>query len=163
MKTSLSYLSGLAAVAVLTGCQSIPPDAERGPNGTMAYNVEIEASPPGARIEVNNEVIGEAPLTLKIFGDPDGTFHDFGSFEYVVRALPVATNQFTQTRIFRTGHMMTPEDRIPRRIYFDMNQNTPPPMYGRPYYDDGGYYYGPPVVVGPRFYFGPGYYHRRHW
>lgn len=156
-------MAGMSAVVLLVGCETVPPDAERGPHGTIAYEVSVEASEPGARIEVNNEIIGNAPLTLKIFGDKDGTFHDFGSFDYVVRALPVTTNQFEQTRIFRTGHMFTPEDRIPRRIYFNMNQNTPPPVYERPYYGERDYYYGPPVYVGPRFYFGPGYYHRRHW
>lgn len=134
----------------------------------MAYDVLVEASPPGARIEVNGQDVGEAPVHIKIFGDPDGTFHDFGSFYYVVKALPVTTNQFVQTRLFRTGHMLSPEDHIPAKIYFDMNQPQPYPPnyeYGPPayYYGPGPYYYGPPYY-GPsvRFYFGPGYYHR-HW
>src|SRR5262245_39629741 len=110
MKTKLMLaLGGLTAAALLTGCETIPPGAERGPNGTMAYNVLIEASEPGARIEANGEIVGNTPLTLKIFGDPDGTFHDFGSYEYVIRALPVITNQYAQIRIFRTGHYFTPE------------------------------------------------------
>ena len=119
----------------------------------MAYEVLIDATPPGARIEVNGEVVGETPLRLKIFGDPDGTFHDFGSYYYGIRALPVTTNQFTQTRIFRTGHLFTPEDHIPREIHFDMNQPQPvyappgpPPAYGPPpYYYPPAYYWGPPV------------------
>ena len=138
----------------------------------MAYVVPIETSSP-ARIEVNNQDMGEAPLNIKIFGDPDGTFHDFGSYYYVVRALPASTNsnQFAQTMVFRTGHLMTPEDRIPTKIYFDMSRPAPsypppppagyygPPPYPYPYYY-GAPYYGP----GVQFYFGPGpgYYHR-HW
>ena len=78
--------------------------------------------------------MGEAPLNIKIFGDPDGTFHDFGSYYYVVRAIPTSTNQFVQTKVFRTGHLMTPEDRIPSKIYFDMSRPAPPPTY----------YYGAP-------------------
>ena len=81
---------GFGAVALFAGCNSVPPGVERGPHGTMAYDVTVETSPPGARIEANGQVIGNAPLHLKIFGDPDGTFHDFGSYYYIVRALPVS-------------------------------------------------------------------------
>jgi len=147
-------ISGLAVVGLLTGCQSLPPGAEPGPHGTMAYEVLIEASEPGARIEANGEYVGNTPLRLKIFGDPDGTFHDFGSDFYIVRALPIATNQFMQTRLFRTGHLMGPEDRIPSRIFFDMNQNNPPPY---PYEYPPPGYYGPHVYVYPDpFFYGPG-------
>src|SRR5712671_1055187 len=112
----------VAAAAFLTGCQTpIPAGVERGPNGTIAYNVLFEASEPGARIEANGQNIGNTPVHLKIFGDRDGTFHDFGSYDYVVQAFPLATNQFPQTRVFRTGHLLTPEDHIPTRIFFDMN------------------------------------------
>jgi hypothetical protein len=159
MKTNIWLMGGLAAVGlVFTGCESIPPGAERGPNGTMAYEVMVESSEPGVKVQVNGEVVGNTPLTLKIFGDPDGTFHDFGDFYYTVQALPVRTNQFVQTASFRTGHMLSGEDRIPRRIYFDMNQ--PPPAYGPSAGPGYGapppvYYGGPPVYVGPRIYFGP--------
>jgi hypothetical protein len=163
MKWSLA--ASFAAAVVLIGCQSLPPGAEPGPHGTMAYTVQVEASPPGARIEVNGQDMGEAPVHIKIFGDPDGTFHDFGSYYYVVKAFPVTTNQFPQTKLYRTGHMMDAEDHIPSRIYFDMNRPAPePPAYypaPQPYYY--GPYYGAPYY-GPsfRFYFGPGYYHH-HW
>lgn len=169
MKTNLMVLAGLVAAGLLTGCETIPPGAERGPNGTMAYDVTIEASEPGARIEANGEFIGNTPLHLKIFGDPDGTFHDFGSYFYVVRALPLNTNQFVQTRAFRTGRGFTPEDQIPRSIYFDMSQRTaaygPPGEYGPEYYYGPPYYYygPPPYYYGPsfRFYYGP--HIHRHW
>jgi hypothetical protein len=156
----------------------VPPGTERGPHGTIAYDVAVEASEPGARIEVNGEMVGNTPLHIKIYGDKDGTFHDFGSYFYVVRALPAATNQYPQTRAFGTGRGFTPEDRIPDRIYFDMSQKTPtytpgegPPYgypYSYPYYSQPYpyYYYGPPYY-GPsfRFYLGPGgyYHHRRRW
>jgi hypothetical protein len=168
MRTKWTLAASLTAALVLVGCQSIPPGAERGPHNTMAYDVLVEASPPGARIEVNGQDVGDAPVHIKIFGDPDGTFHDFGSFYYVVKALPVSTNQFSQTRLFRTGHMLAGEDHIPSKIYFDMNRQGPPPDaypdYPPPAYYGPSYYYGPPYY-GPsvRFYFGPGYYHHRRW
>jgi hypothetical protein len=96
--------------------------AERGPDGTIAYKVQVESSTPGARVEVNEDYIGRTPLTLTIFGDKDGTFHNFGSKDYIIRAFPVATNQFLQTKVFRTGGWFSEEDRVPSRIYFDMEQ-----------------------------------------
>lgn len=165
MKTVIS-LVGLAVVVAVTGCESVPPGVERGPHGTIAYDVQIESFPPGARIEANGQIIGNAPVHLKIFGDKDGTFHDFGSYYYIVRALPIATNQYVQTRVFRTGHLFTPEDHIPQRIDFDMNQPNPYPAPGvgyEPAYPPPVYYYGPPVYYGPgvQFYFGPRFHH--HW
>jgi len=138
----------------VTGCQTtLPPGAERGPSGTMAYDVLIDASAPGAKIEANGQIIGETPLHLKIFGDPDGTFHDFGSEYYAIRALPLTTNQYAQVRMFGTGRWFGPEDRIPEQIYLDMNQRPPeqPPgmmMYPYPYY-----YPPPPYYYGPSYYF----------
>jgi hypothetical protein len=161
MKTRL-FLGGVFVVTgLLAGCQSLPPGAEPGPHGTMAYLVSIEASEPGVRIEANNQSIGTAPVTLKIFGDPDGTFHDFGAYEYIIQAFPVKTNQFVQTRVFRTGKMFEPEDRIPRQIYFDMNQ--PPPAYPPPSYYPPPAYYSPPLYYGPSIYFGPSFYHRPYY
>jgi len=162
MKMSVIYLLGLSLAGLfIAGCASTPPGVERGPHGTIAYYVSVEASPPGARIEANGEDIGTTPLTLKIFGDKDGTFHDFGSYYYVVRALPLTTNQFPQARYFRTGRWFTPEDMVPRQIYFDMNRPSPafmPPQMGPPPpYAAPPWYYGPPVYYGPgvRFYWGP--------
>lgn len=154
---------------LVAGCESIPPGAERGPNGTIAYDVLIESTPPGARIEANGQYIGDAPVHLKIFGDPDGTFHDFGSYYYIIRALPNGDerNQYEQTATFRTGHLFSPEDRVPSRINFDMKRQPPAYVPGGPaYYEPPpAYYYGPPVYYYPepsvRFYFGPGYH--RHW
>jgi hypothetical protein len=131
----------------------------------MAYNVPVTATEPGARIEVNGEYIGDAPLQLKIFGDTDGTFHDFGSYTYVVRALPQGTNQYPQAAVFATGRMFTHEDRIPKELNFDMNRQQPvAPPYAYPgapppYYYPYPYYYPPPYYYGYYYYGGPYYYH----
>ncbi len=98
-----------------------------------------------------------------VWGDPDGTFHDFGSYYYVVRALPANTNQFTQTIAYNTGRAWGVEDRIPSQIYFDMYKKPAeqPPVYGGAPYP----YYGPPYApyyYGPRVIITPGY-HRRWW
>ncbi|HWX20784.1 MAG TPA: hypothetical protein VN578_12875 [Candidatus Binatia bacterium] len=167
MKPIGILFGGLSGLLLLAGCETVPPGVERGPHGTIAYNVQVETSEPGVKIEANGEYVGTTPLTLKIFGDKDGTFHDFGSYYYIVRAYPLHTNEYVQTRVFGTGRHFSHEDRIPQRIYFDMTQpppqypayagpGYPPPYYyGPPYYYYGppAYYYGPPVYYGPRFYF----------
>ena len=155
MKTRLIMLMASLALLVLgTGCRTpIPPGAEVGPDRTIAYDMLVETSEPGMVIEANGEYMGKSPIHLKIFGNIKGTFHDFGSDFFVVHALPLTTNQFAQTRAFRTG-----KDPIPKAIYFDMNQPPPPnPPQDRRYY--GGphfYFYGAPYYpyyYGPRFYF----------
>jgi hypothetical protein len=120
---------------------------EKGPHGTIAYNVPVEASEPGVKIFVNQQFVGTTPLTLKIFGDKDGTFHDFGSYIYVVQAVPLQTNQYVQTRIFGTGRHFSHEDRIPDRIFFDLDNPPPPYPYGVPRYPPPPYYY-PPYYYG---------------
>jgi len=151
MKARLIFAGSLAAMGLLVGCETIPPGAERGPHGTMAYNVSIEASDPEARIDVNGEYVGKTPLTLKIWGNPDGRFHDFGSYYYVIQAFPSRTNQFAQTKVYRTGRWFTPDDYIPRKIYFDMNQ--PAPAYQRELYVGPGY--PPGIFWAPEIFFGP--------
>lgn len=173
MKLRLVLTVAVPVLGLLAGCATPPPDnVEHGPHGTIAYDVAVDASAPGARIEANGEIIGQTPLHLKIFGDKDGTFHDFGSYYYVVRALPLTTNQFAQTRVFQTGRLFTPEDHIPQQIFFDMNQPPPPPTtppvsapypaynYPPPPYYPYPYYYPGPAV---RFYFGPPVYYHHHW
>src|SRR5215468_8800280 len=163
-----SFLVGLAGAGLLAGCVSLPPGAEPGPDGTMAYDVLIESTEPGARIEANGQYIGNTPVHLKIFGDPDGTFHDFGSYQYIIAAAPLVTNQFPQVRVYGTGHLFTPEDRIPQRVYFDMNVPSqspapytaaPAPGYPSP---PPPYYYGPPAYYGPGVYVAPRPYYYYH-
>ena len=167
MKRQWIFGGILALLLWVTGCETVPPPdgVERGPHGTIAYDVLVEASPPGARIEADGRFVGETPLHLKIFGDKDGTFHDFGSDFYVVRALPLTTNQYPQVAMFGTGRWFGPEDRIPERIYCDMNQKPPQYIPGPPVYPyPPPYYYPPPHYYGPsfRFYLGRPHYHRHH-
>jgi hypothetical protein len=117
----------------------------------MAYDVLVEASPPGARIEAEGDNLGNTPVHLKIFGDPDGTFHDFGSFTYTVRAFPITSNQYPQIIVFGTGKYFTHEDRIPKRIYFDMNQRPAPYPYPPPGYQGYSGYQGYPYYPYPGY------------
>ena len=107
----------------MAGCRTAP-DTESGPEHTVAYYVKVESSLPGVTIETNKVVAGQTPLTLKIFGDAAGSFHDFGNPEFVVRALPPSTNEFVQTKAFRTGKDSGSGERIPGLIFFDMSQRS---------------------------------------
>ena len=73
-------------------------------------------------------------MTLKIFGDKDGTFHNFGSQDYIIQVFPVKTNQFIQTKTFRTGGWFSQEDKIPTHLYFDLDQKTQGFSVGLPKY-----------------------------
>jgi hypothetical protein len=126
MKYTL-LLSMLTAILVAGCATTTGPKAEQGPNGTIGYLVEIESSEPGARIEANNDYVGKTPCTLKIFGDKDGTFHNFGSYRYTVVAHPVKPGQQPQTKTFQTGGWFTPEDMIPKKIFFDFGLVTETP------------------------------------
>ena len=118
MRTTFAAIITLAAAA-LSGCSTKPaPNAEKVPKGAVAYYVRVESSEPGVTIETNAVYAGKTPLRVKVFGDKGGAFHDFGSPEYVVRALPLRTNQFPQTQTFATGA------RIPGLIFFDLNQKS---------------------------------------
>jgi hypothetical protein len=93
--------------------------------GTVPYEVKIETSESGSRIEVDGEVQGRSPLTVTIWGDKDGTFHGSGDGHTVFRAFPVREGQFVQTKRFLNGaqqFMFGQEDRIPKSLYFDLNQ-----------------------------------------
>ena len=114
-------------VGLLVGCNSLPTNTERGPDGTIVYKVPVETSEPGGRIEVNGESIGTAPLILKIYGDPDGTFHSFGGYEFVVRAYPPEANRPPLTKVYKTGALFAAEDKIPEKIYFDFGARPATP------------------------------------
>lgn len=122
---SMLVVSGL----LLGGCASSDAKrqrAEKGPQGTVAYTVTVEASEPGVKIEANGDYCGTVPATIKIFGDKDGTFHNFGNPNFIVRAIPTQPGQRVQTKVFGTGGWFGREDRIPSRIYFEMNLEPVP-------------------------------------
>lgn len=120
MKFTRHFVSLVLLPLALVGCVS--DGLEHGRDGTVAYHVEIESSEPGARVEANDEYVGVTPMTLTIFGDKDGTFHNFGSSLYIINAYPVRGGQYLQRKVFSTGGgWFAGQDMIPKKIYFDMN------------------------------------------
>ncbi|HXM27981.1 MAG TPA: PEGA domain-containing protein [Chthoniobacterales bacterium] len=83
--------------------------------------VQIISDPPGARIEVNNDYVGDAPITLDIL-------NLYGSEQFsadtVIRAIPNEAGDFVQVKHF-AGHLdkygTEKSDQIPSRIFFNMH------------------------------------------
>ncbi len=114
-----------ATLSIMAGCAGTSSSSpEQGPGGTIAYMVKIESSEPGARVEVNDDFIGKTPVDLRVWGDKDGTFHNFGASDFVIRVTPVREGQSPQTKVFRTGGWFGQEDRIPNRLFFDLDQKN---------------------------------------
>lgn len=54
----LPCASASVAFVLLAGCAAGPgAQPERGPNGTVAYQIRIESSEPGARVEVDDDIV----------------------------------------------------------------------------------------------------------
>jgi PEGA domain. len=89
--------------------------------------VEILSEPPGARIEVNDDYIGDTPITTTFECDIDGRFMEITS----IRALPTQPGDYVQSKLFFGGYLnharfaanyspSTLNNKIPARIFFDM-------------------------------------------
>lgn len=111
---SAAYLALLVPV-MSSGCTTVIKSILAG-GLPRDYEVEVVSDPPGARIEVNNDYIGDAPLKVMMRGTPNGGV----SRNYVIRALPVEHGQFTQTKAF-VHYSRIPSNPIPRRVFFDMH------------------------------------------
>lgn len=88
------------------------------PNPNIKY-IAIVSDPLGARIEVNDDYVGNTPIVVPVPCDGDG-FERFTT----IRALPTVDGQYTQQKIFlpirRYGGNET-GSHIPSRILFQMN------------------------------------------
>lgn len=72
------------------------------------YDVEYISEPPGARIEINNNYIGNAPIVYRWHG-----YYVYGS-SWTVKAYPSQPGQFLQVKVLNINQ-------LPRRVYFNMN------------------------------------------
>jgi hypothetical protein len=89
------------------------------PQEPSTKKVEIVSEPAGARIEVNDDYVGDAPITIEIL-DGGGQF----TKDTVIRALPTEGGDYIQHKLF-FGKVEGPYyqhagDQIPSRILFDM-------------------------------------------
>lgn len=110
----MSLTLGIVLTAALSGCS-----ADSGlPQKARAHEVPVVSEPPGARIEMNGEYIGDTPLTIRMLGINGRVAED-----YILRALPVESGSWTQAAAY--VHSKTGESSpVPSRIAFDMRLKT---------------------------------------
>lgn len=87
------------------------------------YVIKITSSPSGAKIELNNDLIGESPLKYRL----NDRFKAYDRFSnglilqdpkpryLTIKAYPISEGQFLQTKRI---NLMQP---FPRNIYFDLS------------------------------------------
>src|SRR5258708_38513383 len=88
--------------------------------------VEIMSDTAGARIEVNDDYVGDAPISLQIPQDAQ----DPGYFtkNTVIRALPTESGDYVQVKCF-LGNTLGASygDRIPSRIILNLHKSPATP------------------------------------
>ena len=93
----------------------------------MTRQVEIISEPPDARIEINDNYIGDAPIMATFQCEADGRFIE----NMRIGALPTQPGHYVQFKLFFGGYLIharfaanytasTLNDNIPSRIFFDM-------------------------------------------
>jgi PEGA domain len=76
--------------------------------------VQIVSQPKGAKIEVNGQYVGDAPLTVDIEASNDGRFWR----DTIIKAYPADTG-YTQIKAFNGKSRWTISDAVPPKIFFD--------------------------------------------
>jgi PEGA domain len=81
---------------------------------------QIISEPPGARIEINDNYVGDAPITVEL-----AQRGDYFDEDTVIRAIPTEGGDYPQTKRFLTSdpwyHPGSAGDKIPSRIFFNMH------------------------------------------
>ena len=104
-------------VLLLASCVTPPQQQPKpDPYARTPKEIFILSDPPGARIEVNGNYIGEAPCIATVEVMPSGGLWG----EKMIVASPVIDGQQVQTKWFR--HLQESPD----RILFDMNLRRSP-------------------------------------
>jgi PEGA domain len=76
--------------------------------------VQIVSQPTGARIEVNGQYVGDAPVSVDIEASTDGRFWR----DTIVKAYPKDTG-YTQIKAFNGKSRWTISDMVPPKLFFD--------------------------------------------
>jgi len=90
--------------------------------------VEITSDPSGARIEINQDVIGNTPLTYVIsknhtyFRNGVECFHDV----VIIQAFPTPELVKKYETLYLQGKMFFYDDEIPKHIHFDLTLKASP-------------------------------------
>ena len=79
--------------------------------GDIAFAVQVLSDPPGARIEVNGDYIGDAPCTIEVYGDKNRMC----SRPVTIVAIPSEAGQYSQTKAVSADAL------VPHKILMAMN------------------------------------------
>jgi hypothetical protein len=97
-----------SAVLLFSGCAS-HTHAMR-----PRLKVQIVSQPTGARIEVNGQYAGDAPVSVDIEASPDGRFWR----DTIIKAYPKDTG-YTQIKAFNGKSRWAISDAVPPKLFFD--------------------------------------------
>lgn len=122
-------LLALIMIIIVEGCETYDTGyrSYTPANYKRTYTTKVISKPPGARIELDNDYIGDAPLEIQWEGWlSNGLF----TKDHVINALPIYEGQYTQRKFFR-GNAWTwgSRDPVPKTILFDMNLVRVPSQY----------------------------------
>jgi hypothetical protein len=93
----------------LVACESSPPTVSTQPPQRATKTIQIISDPLGARIEVNDDYVGDTPISIRVATE-GGNFTKGTS----IRATPTVQGQYVQSKYFdRTSG-------VPSRILFSM-------------------------------------------
>jgi len=103
-----------ASLLILTaGCATVGGPSD--PIHQTTLMTEIISDPPGAKIEINDEYVGETPLTIHIKRIYASDGYGGGSWGIVqIKANPVLAGQYVQVKIIMV------DQPTPKKMYFDM-------------------------------------------
>jgi hypothetical protein len=133
MKTFARAASMIVAIGLwimFAGCSESNPAAgalstgqavrSEGPRQPITKTIQIISQPPGARIQVNDDYIGDAPCVIQVASDSSGRFWERTKIEAIPRAYG-----YTQMKLFigygQPDNPYAHSDKIPARIFFDTN------------------------------------------
>jgi hypothetical protein len=101
MQRTIGLVVGLAIVAGVIGCAT-PPVVTR-----------VQSDPPGARIEVNANTVGTAPVDITL---PQKGKHHKLNGRVLIRAVPTQPGQHVQEKVLFYRQL------VPENVLFDMNR-----------------------------------------
>jgi hypothetical protein len=102
----------LLVSSLLCGCATLLPPYPEVHNDKLM--TEIISDPPGAKIEINNQYVGDTPLTIHIQRQYVGGFDDAWQ-SLTITANPIYQGQYVQTKLIWRN---VP---TPTKIYFNMS------------------------------------------
>ena len=126
-KFAAIILLALFLISIVGGCETydISYDSYTPESYTRTYTTKVISDPPGARIELDVDYIGDAPLEIQWEGwSVNGLFHR----DHTVKALPIYEGQYVQSKFFRGG-LFEPRNPVPKTILFVMNLAQVPKRY----------------------------------